>query len=147
MENIVERRIMWGDLDAAGIVFYPRYSEWIDGCAHQFFEAIGIPHDRLWKDHHMVFGLIETQCRFKNAGRYHEQITIATELQELHARGMALQHTISRKDDDTVLVMCIEKRVCLDTSDLLNLKVATIPESIYQKLERALQAHAKTMDE
>jgi len=26
-QNIVERKIMWGDLDSLGIVFYPRYYE------------------------------------------------------------------------------------------------------------------------
>jgi len=131
---------MWGDLDAAGIVFYPRYSEWIDGCAHQFFEAIGIPHDRLWEDHHMVFGLVETQCRFKNAGRYHEHIVIATELQELKTKGMTLQHTVTRKGDDKVLVIGLEKRICLDTIDPLNLKAAIIPPGIHRILENALQA-------
>jgi len=144
MENIVERRIMWGDLDAAGIVFYPRYSEWIDGCAHQFFEAIGIPHDRIWKDHRMIFGLVETQCRFKYAGRYHQHIVITTKLQELNARGMTLQHTITCKDNEKVLVVGIEKRICLDTSDPLNLKAAPIPKKIYTKLAGARQPHAKT---
>ena len=139
MINTVERRIMWGDLDAAGIVFYPRYSEWIDGCAHQFFETIGIPHDRLWKDHNMVFGLVETRCRFKNAGRYHQRILITTVLQELNSKGMTLQHTITRKGDDKILVIGLEKRICLDTSDPLNLKTAKFPKKIYQKLESVLQ--------
>jgi len=25
-----------------GIVFYPRYYEWIDACGHLFFESIGL---------------------------------------------------------------------------------------------------------
>ena len=75
-ESVMERRIMWGDLDALGIVFYPRYYEWFDGCAHQFFEAVGIPHDRLWKEYGIVFGLTETRCRYKRAGRYHQRIKI-----------------------------------------------------------------------
>jgi len=140
MINRVKRRIMWGDLDAAGIVFYPRYAEWIDGCAHQFFEAIGIPHDRLWKNHHMVFGLAETRCRFKNAGRYHQHILIETQLEELNPRGMTLQHIITRPDDGKDLVIGIEKRICMDTSDPLNLKTAIIPREIYQKLEEVLRS-------
>ena len=138
MINAVERRIMWGDLDAAGIVFYPRYSEWIDGCAHQFFEAIGMPHDRLWEDHQIVFGLVETQCRFKKPGRYHQYISIATQLQALNTRGLTLQHTITRRDDGKTLVAGVEKRICMDTSDPLNLKSAAIPESIFQILKNAL---------
>jgi acyl-CoA thioesterase FadM len=35
-QSIVERKIAWGDLDALGIVFYPRYYEWIDAAAHHF---------------------------------------------------------------------------------------------------------------
>ena len=137
MENIIEKRIMWGDLDALGIVFYPRYHEWFDGCAHQFFEAVGIPHDHLWQDHHMVFGLIETQCRFKRAGRYHQFIRISTRIEQLKPKGFTLRHVISQAADNKIMVVGIEKRICMDASDPLNLRVTTIPETIYQMLEQA----------
>jgi YbgC/YbaW family acyl-CoA thioester hydrolase len=138
MENIVERRIMWGDLDALGIVFYPRYYEWFDGCAHQFFEAVGIPHDRLWKEHGIVFGLTETRCQYKKAGRYHQRVKIGTQLQDLRTRGLTLQHTITREDDGKTMVVGVEKRVCMDASDIRNLKITTIPEKVYRVLEDAL---------
>jgi len=38
MQNVVERKIMWGDLDSLGIVFYPRYYEWIDASGHLFLK-------------------------------------------------------------------------------------------------------------
>ena len=38
--HTVERRIMWGDLDSLGIVFYPRYYEWMDACGHLLFESL-----------------------------------------------------------------------------------------------------------
>jgi len=138
MENIVERRIMWGDLDALGIVFYPRYYEWFDGCAHQFFEVIGISHDHLWKAHGIVFGLAETRCRYKRAGRYHQRIKIGTQLEDLRTKTLMLRHTVTRGDNDKTMVIGVEKRVCMDASDIHNLKMATIPEKVYQVLEDAL---------
>lgn len=129
---------MWGDLDALGIVFYPRYYEWIDGCAHQFFEAIGLPHDQLWNVNGIVFGLAETRCRYKQAGRYHQRILIRSRLIELSSKGLALQHTITNKADDSIMVIGIEKRICLDAGDPHRLKITTIPESVYDVLHDAL---------
>ena len=137
-ESVMERRIMWGDLDALGIVFYPRYYEWFDACAHQFFEVIGIRHDRLWKDHGIVFGLAETQCRYLRAGRYHQRLKILTRLQDLNKRGLTLEHLITRAEDGRHMVVGTEKRICMDARNPLELKVATIPEMVYQALQQAL---------
>jgi len=138
MENIVERRIMWGDLDALGIVFYPRYYEWFDSSAHQFFEFMGISHDRLWKEYGIVFGLAETQCRYLSAGRYHQQVKILTQLENLNKKGLTLRHTISHAEDGKPMVEGMEKRICMDASNHQDLKIATIPEMVYTALEQAL---------
>ena len=138
MENIFERRIMWGDLDALGIVFYPHYFEWFDGCAHQFFEVIGISHDRLWEEHGIVFGLAETQCRYLNAGRYHQRVNILTRLEHLNKKGLTLQHIISNAEDNKTMVVGIEKRICMDASNTQNLKIKTMPETVFQVLEHAM---------
>ena len=134
----MEKRIRWGDLDALGIVFYPRYYEWFDTCAHEFFDAIGIPQDRLWKNHGILFGLAETGCRYLNAGRYHQRIKILTRLESLGAKGLTLQHTISRVDGDKIMVVGTEKRICMDVKNPMELKVTTIPEIVYRALEQAL---------
>jgi len=68
-ETVVERKIMWGDLDALGIVFYPRYYEWIDGCGHLFFEAAGFRQGDLWKERGLIFGLVETSCKYFCSGQ------------------------------------------------------------------------------
>lgn len=137
-ESVMEKRIMWGDLDALGIVFYPRYYEWIDGCAHQFFEAIGAPHDQLWETHGIVFGLAETQCRYKQAGRYHQRINMVTRLAKLSTKGLTLKHTITKKEDGSTMLIAIEKRICLDARDRHALKITTIPKTVYNLLEKAL---------
>ena len=137
-ESVMERRIMWGDLDALGIVFYPRYYEWFDAAAHQFFEAAGIPHDRLWEAHGMVFGLAETRCRYLAAGRYHQRVKIITRLEHLHKRGLTLHHAVMQGETDRTMVMGIEKRICMHASDPQRLKIATIPETVYQTLKNAM---------
>ena len=136
-QNIDERKIMWGDLDALGIVFYPRYYEWIDACGHQFFEAINLSLGDLWRERKILFGLVETSCRYFRPGRYHETIRIATNIDALHEKILALKHSISSLTDNSPMVEGLEKRICLNVSDPENFRAINIPEDIYSVLEQA----------
>ena len=49
-QHIEKKTIAWGDLDALGIVFYPRYYEWIDAGAHLFFDSVKINLAVLWRE-------------------------------------------------------------------------------------------------
>jgi len=138
MVNSVERRIMWGDLDALGIVFYPRYYEWIDASGHLFFESLGMTLVPLWQSRGIQFGLVETSCRYFKPGRYHDHIRIETLLDELAAKTIVLRHRIIRVRDEVLLVEGLEKRICLDVSDPENFRALHIPEDIRARLEQAL---------
>ncbi|MEA2040546.1 MAG: acyl-CoA thioesterase [Thermodesulfobacteriota bacterium] len=137
-QNIVERKIMWGDLDALGIVFYPRYYEWIDACGHQFFEAINLSLGDLWHERKILFGLVETSCRYFRPGRYHEKIRISTNIDALHEKILVLKHSISSLTDNAPMVEGLEKRICLNVSDPQNFRAIYIPEDIYSVLKQAM---------
>jgi len=138
-KNIVERKIMWGDLDALGIVFYPRYYEWIDGCGHLFFETINLSLKSLSEKRQINFGLIETGCRYFKPGRYHQTIQIVTQLDELDRKTILLRHQILLVDDGSLIVEGHEKRICMDISDPEKIKARDIPKDIYAALENAME--------
>ena len=135
--NIVERKIMWGDLDSLGIVFYPRYYEWIDACGHQFFEAINLNLGMLWHERKILFGLVETSCRYVKPGRYHQEISIMTNIDSMDKKTLVLKHIIRASADDVLMVEGLEKRICLDVSDPQNFRGMEIPEDIYTVLIEA----------
>jgi YbgC/YbaW family acyl-CoA thioester hydrolase len=136
-QNIVERKIMWGDLDALGIVFYPRYYEWIDACAHLFFEKIKLNMGMLWRERNILFGMAETSCRYLRPARYHQLIRIVTEIDALKEKILVLRHSIHASTDDALMVEGYENRICLDVSDPKDFKAMNIPEDIYAILENA----------
>lgn len=138
-QNIVERKIMWGDLDALGIVFYPRYYEWIDGCGHLFFESLGLSLDRMWHDRHILFGLVETGCRYHRPGRYHQTIRIVTRLDDVGDKTLVLLHRIHAAADNRLLVEGTEKRICLDVSDPDSFRAIPMPEDIRRTLTATLE--------
>ena len=128
---------MWGDLDSLGIVFYPRYYEWIDACGHLFFEANNLSLGDLWRERKILFGLAETSCRYFRPARYHQEISILTRIDDLDKKTVFLRHTIRRSIDDTLMVEGLEKRICLDVSDPADFRAIDIPGDIHDLLERA----------
>lgn len=129
---------MWGDLDSLRIVFYPRYYEWIDACGHLFFEDLGLRLGDLWKERSILFGLVETSCRYLRPGRYHEEIEIVTSIQEIRSKTVLLRHVIQRAGSGEIMVEGSENRVCLDCSDPESFFAIRIPEDIERVLRQAM---------
>ena len=131
---------MWGDLDSLGIVFYPRFYEWIDASGHLFFESLGLGLDALWKQRQIQFGLIETGCQYASPGRYHQSIRIVTRLDALSSKTLVLTSTIHDAGDDRLMVTGTEKRICMDVSDPLAIRAIDIPSDVHAVLQQALHS-------
>ncbi len=138
MENTIERRIMWGDLDSLGIVFYPRYYEWIDACGHLFFDAVHLNLGELWAERKLLFGLVETSCRYFRPGRYDDRIRITTRIRELGRKTVLLEHDIRHAKDNERMVLGLEKRICMDVTRPRELKGMPIPDDIRAILQKAM---------
>ena len=138
-QNIVDKKIMWGDLDSLGIVFYPRFYEWIDTCAHLFLESINLNMRNLWLERKILFGLAETSCRYFKPGRYHQKIHIITNIDVLEEKTIVLKHSIQAKTNKMLMVEGLEKRICLDVSNPLDFKAIYIPKDIFSVLKMAVQ--------
>ncbi len=137
--HTVDRKIMWGDLDSLGIVFYPRFYEWIDASGHLFFEAIGLTLGDMWHNRQIVFGLVETSCRYQRPGRYHQEIRISTHVDDLTEKTATLKHVITERFTGALLLEGYEKRICLDVSDPDNFRAIHIPADILAVLEDAIK--------
>ena len=136
---IIKRKIMWGDLDSLEIVFYPRYYEWMDGCGHLYFESLGLNVKDLWKQRNIVFGLIETSCRYRSPGRYNDEIEISVRIEDLTSKTVTLIYEIKRVSDGSLMVEGREKRICLDVSDPDHFRAITIPPDIHSILGKAFK--------
>lgn len=135
--NIVEKQIMWGDLDALGIVFYPRYSEWIDASGHLFFESINLVINDIWRQRNIQFSLVGTSRGYFSPGRYHQEIFIKTGIESLKEKIVELKHEIISKKDNVLMARGFETRICTDVSNPDKFKALKIPDDIYQLLSRA----------
>ena len=135
-KNIVKRRVQWGELDALGIVFYPRFYEWMDEASHIFFEKIGLNLVELLNKRNIIFALVETGARFIKPARYHDEVQIFSYLKEIGEKTLVMAHEIRLSEDNALLVEGYEKRICLMQVSPHNLKAVSFPEEMRQILIR-----------
>jgi 4-hydroxybenzoyl-CoA thioesterase len=98
-------RVQWGDCDPAGIVFYPRYFEWIDASTILLFEkATGLTKIRMIEKYGGAgLALLEARAVFKVASQYGDDLRIATRIPEFRRTVFLVEHRIIRSDGTLAL--------------------------------------------
>jgi 4-hydroxybenzoyl-CoA thioesterase len=137
---LVNRRdveIEWGDCDAAGIVFYPRYFAMFDASTAYLFEkALGMKKIA-WTDTFGIVGIpmVDTGATFSVPSRYGDVITIETQVTALRRSSFDVQHRVLK--GQTLSIEARETRVWAgkDPEDASSIKAVTIPDEVAQALK------------
>ncbi len=96
---LVHRRdveIEWGDCDAAGIVFYPRYFAMFDASTAYLFEAALGMKKNAWREKFGVVGfpMVDTGAKFIIPSRYGDVITIETQATGIRRSSFDISHRV-----------------------------------------------------
>ncbi len=130
-------RIVWGDCDPAGIVFYPRYFEMFDASTTALFErALGMTKYEFVKAYDTVgYPMVDTRARFLLPTRYGDDVVIETEITEIKRSSFSLRHRLMK--DGELAVEGFETRVWVgrDPADQDKIKAKPLPEAIVAKLK------------
>jgi 4-hydroxybenzoyl-CoA thioesterase len=129
-------RIAWGDCDAAGIVFYPRYLEMFDWSSWLLMEAaLGVKTGDLFDTFAIAgFPLVGVNVRFHSSCRTGDAIVIESRVTSARRSSFQIAHRLL--NGDTLAVECDETRVWAtrDTKDATKLKSKSIPADVLQRL-------------
>jgi 4-hydroxybenzoyl-CoA thioesterase len=104
--------IEWGDCDAAGIVFYPRYFAMFDASAHALFAAaLGYRKPAMIARFSIVgVPMVDTRSRFHVPSTFGDDVTIESKVTKFGRSSIDLEHRLYR-DGEILGVECWETRV------------------------------------
>ena len=131
-------RIEWGDCDAAGIVFYPRYFAMFDASTHYLFEAAGWRKADLRAKFDMVgFPMVDTRAKFLIPSSYGDDIVIETRVAALRNSSFDIEHRVFK--GETLAIEASETRVWsgVHPQDPKRLKAQKIPDEVVRRLSEA----------
>ncbi|KAA3632419.1 MAG: acyl-CoA thioesterase [Proteobacteria bacterium] len=127
--------IRFQHVDAAGIVFYPRYVEMINLVIEEWFrEALGCGYHELHFIRRLGIPTAHIDISFRAPTRLEETIRFHLSVLELRTRAFVLKHRVTCGDD--VRLGAMHRLVCASLDDLAPVPIpAKIRESMIAYLE------------
>lgn len=95
-----ERRIRFADCDAAGIVFFPRYFEMLNGVVEDWFAGpLQASFRELHVNRHVSVPTAAVEARFIAPSRLEDDLTFALSVMRLGGASLTLRHRIRAGSD------------------------------------------------
>jgi len=122
-KNVTSYRVIYGDTDQMGVVYYANYLRWFERGRAEWLRQIGLPYGEI-EQQGFHFPVAEVTCRYLHPSRYDEVVTIETELAELGRATLTFSYRITRETDDVLLATGFTKHACIDHAG----RIARIPK-------------------
>src|SRR4029434_5966931 len=97
-KNVTSHRVIYGDTDQMGVVYYANYLRWFEKGRSEFLRQIGLPYKTI-EAQGFHFPVTEVSCRYFKSVHYDDLITIATQLTSVGRASLNFDYIISRAGD------------------------------------------------
>ena len=132
LTNLTSYRVIYGDTDQMGVVYYANYLRWFERGRSEFLRQIGLPYSTIERQG-VHFPVAEVTCRYTESARYDDVVEILTELAGLGRASLAFNYRISRADDHRILATGATKHASIDSSG----RLVRIPKVLLDALHAA----------
>ncbi len=95
-------RVIYGDTDQMGVVYYANYFRYFEFARSEFFRAKGGSYRELEKEG-MFLPVVEASCSYKASAKYDDLLVIRTWISELKRASLTFAYEIRREGEDRIL--------------------------------------------
>lgn len=95
---IAHQRVIFGDTDQMGVVYYANYLRYFEGARAEYWRAQGRSYQDL-TDLGVALPVIEAHCRYRKSARYEDLLAIEVEVTELRAASLTFGYLVRRDQD------------------------------------------------
>jgi 4-hydroxybenzoyl-CoA thioesterase len=107
--------VRFGDVDKAGIVYYPRIFHYLHIAQEDFFaEYVGIAYHRLISEERMGFPTVSDATDFLKALSYGDTLEIGVHISRVGETSIAFEFRVYKRGSDELLVRSTQVKVAVD---------------------------------
>jgi acyl-CoA thioester hydrolase len=99
----IEERVRWGDVDAAGIIFYGAYIRFFEFAETELFRAVGLPYSVMFDELDVWLPRVHLECDFHHAACLDDLLEVSVYVGRFGNRSMRLDFEVRRKGHETVI--------------------------------------------
>jgi acyl-CoA thioester hydrolase len=128
--NVTTYRVIYGDTDQMGVVYYANYLRWFEKGRGELLRASGIPYAAIER-RGMHFPVAEVSCRYFRPAHYDDLIVIETRVASVGRASLTFTYRIMREAEAALLVSGSTKHACVDGQG----RIMRIQEDLLKSLE------------
>ncbi|HEY1235979.1 MAG TPA: thioesterase family protein [Candidatus Binatia bacterium] len=132
LKTITSYRVIYGDTDQMGIVYYANYLRWFEKGRAEFLRQIGLPYSTI-EQQGFHFPVVEVSCRYLESARYDDLVQIKTEICEYRRASLRFKYVIWRDSNRSTIATGMTKHACTDLTG----RILRIPKILLDALEKA----------
>jgi 4-hydroxybenzoyl-CoA thioesterase len=129
-------KVRFGDIDHAGIVYYPRFLHYFHVSLEEFFGSrVGVDYATVINEHRVGLPTVHLETDFHRPLRYGEQIEIEVGVVRLGRTSITWKYTVYVEKESEPAIEGSNVTVCLDMETF---KKREIPDWLRKKLKNLL---------
>ena len=126
----MRRRVHWGDCDAARVVWFPKFLEWVEEAEEEMFAALGQPRPQLLERFNFGMPRVELHTDFHSPARAGDELRVGISSRVENPR--RIRHDFEVRAESNRLVASGFVRVA--SVDWATFEPRDLPEEVVQLL-------------
>jgi YbgC/YbaW family acyl-CoA thioester hydrolase len=133
----IEERVRWGDVDAAGIIFYGSYIRFFEIAETELFRAAGLPYGQVFDELEIWLPRVHLECDFHRAAQLDDLLEVSVHIGKIGRTSLRLNFEVRRKDKSGKLEegLIATAHFVLVSTRRDNLKAVPVPVDLRRALE------------
>lgn len=137
MKHTIEERVLWGDVDAARIIFYGSYIRFFEIAETELFRTVGMSYGKVFDDLDIWLPRVHLECDFKRAAQLDDLLEVSVSVGKIGTTSLRLDFEVRRKTDDGQLEdgLIATAHFVLVATSRDGLKPVPVPEALRAVLQ------------
>jgi len=136
----IEERVRWGDVDAAGIIFYGSYIRFFEIGETELFRAVGLPYGKVFDELNIWLPRVHLECDFHRAAQMDDLLQVSVYVGKIGRTSLRLNFEVRKKNDAGEIEedLMATAHFVLVSTDRENLRPLPVPDELRHALESYL---------
>jgi YbgC/YbaW family acyl-CoA thioester hydrolase len=128
----IEERVRWGDVDAAGIIFYGSYIRFFEIGETELFRAVGLPYGKVFDELNIWLPRVHLECDFHRAAQMDDLLQVSVFVGKIGRTSLRLNFEVRRKNEAGEIEkdLMATAHFVLVSTDRENLKPVPVPDEL-----------------
>ena len=137
MKFTIEERVRWGDVDAAGIIFYGSYIRFFEIAETELFRAVGLPYGKVFEELNIWLPRVHLECDFHRAAQMDDLLEVSVYVARIGKSSLRLNFEVRKKNEAGAIEekLMATAHFVLVSTDRENLKPLPVPDDLRRALE------------